>query len=227
MELPQTSAARLALPDQRIMHGTILVVDDDPLVLSLLRRLLAPLGFAVREAASAESALSLLAVERQDLVICDVRMPGKSGFELLEAIRSLHRGTDVMLMTGYSSVDGAADALANGAADYLLKPLRPKEILARIQALFQRRGMRAQLAELEFKVRAQGNGAAHGYEHAHNGNGSVAPIARTLGNHERQLVLDAVTRNPGHLDQAAKDLGISRTTLWRRMRKYEIRLPNN
>jgi two-component system NtrC family response regulator len=184
------------LPDQRNMHGTILVVDDDPLVLSLLRRLLAPLGFDVREAASAESALALLEVEHQDLVICDVRMPGRTGFELLEAVRDSHRSTDVMLMTGYSSVDGAADALANGAADYLLKPLRQKEILGRIQALFERRLLRAQLAELEGRVRAQGNGAAHGPESERNGNGDVAPIAQALGNHERQLVLEAVSRNP-------------------------------
>lgn len=209
------------------MHGTILVADDDPLVRSLLRRLLAPLGFGVREAANAEDALALLESERIDLVICDVRMPGKNGFELLAAIRGSHRDADVMLMTGYSSVDGAADALANGAADYLLKPLRHKEILARIQALFQRRQMHAQLAELEGRLRTQGNGALHGPAPARDGNGVVAPIAQALGNHERQLVLDAVSRNPGHLDQAAKDLGISRTTLWRRMRKYAIRLPSD
>jgi len=202
------------------MYGTILVVDDDPIVLSLLKRLLAPLGFEVRETANAEAAMALVNLEHPDLVLCDVRMPGRSGFDILQSIRIAHPATDVMLMTGYASVDGAAEALANGAADYLIKPLRPKEIVARIQALFQRRRMRAQLAELEGKLKAHMNGVAH--ENGEDG----APMARALGKHERQLVMDAVTRNPGHLDQAAKDLGISRTTLWRRMRKYGIRLTN-
>jgi DNA-binding NtrC family response regulator len=203
------------------MHGTILVVDDDPLVLALLRRLLAPLGYEVREAASGEDALTVLAQFRQELVICDVRMPGMSGFGLLAAIRGSYPDTDVMLMTGFSSVEGATDALAHGAADYLLKPLRQNEILSRIQALFQRRRMHSQLAELQGKLWAHVNGTPTG-QPTHNGNGCVAPIAQALGDHERQLVLDAVTRNPGHLDRAAKDLGISRTTLWRRMRKYGI-----
>ena len=203
------------------MHGTILVVDDDPLVLSLLKRLLAPLGFEVHETASAEAALALVNLEHPDVVLCDVRMPGRSGFDILQSIRCAHPSTDVMLMTGYASVDGAAEALANGAADYLIKPLRPKEIVARIQALFQRRRMRAQLAELEGKLKAHMNGVAHEYG---EDDSRTAPMARALGNHERQLVMDAVSRNPGHLDQAARDLGISRTTLWRRMRKYGIRL---
>jgi len=137
------------------MQGRILVVDDEPIVHSVLKEALARGGLSVTRAPDAEGALEILGREPHELVLCDIRLPGKDGFELLREVRRTHPGTDVVMMTGYASLDGAVDAMATGAADYLIKPLRPKEIVARINAIFERRQLEAQLQHLEGELRSR------------------------------------------------------------------------
>lgn len=132
----------------------ILVVDDEPVVLDVLSDVLEREGFAVTLASRASAALDELARQTFDLVLSDIRMPGMDGFELLRRVGSAHPGTDVILMTGYASVDGAIDALQLGAADYLIKPLKPKEIVARIRACLRRRGLEAEVQDLRNREQA-------------------------------------------------------------------------
>lgn len=140
------------------MLDRILVVDDEPVVLDFLREVLTREGFQVSLATQAEEALSLLGAEPHDLVLCDIRMPGKDGFELLRTVGRRHPGTDVILMTGHASVDGAIDALTLGAADYLIKPLKPKEIEARVRACLERRRLEAQIHALRSELRSRYHG---------------------------------------------------------------------
>ncbi len=106
------------------MHR-ILFVDDDPSVLSSLRR-----GFRksakiwdMHFAQSSEDALSQLNADAFDLVVSDVKMPGKSGFALLAEIRVRYPETAVILMTGMPSIDAAIEAIKLGAVNYLSKPI--------------------------------------------------------------------------------------------------------
>ncbi len=137
------------------MFGRILIVDNEPIVLDVLREVLASCGHEVSPVRSAQAALELLAREPHDLVLCDIRMPGMDGFELLRAIGKTHPGTDVVLMTGFGSLDEAVDAMAQGAADYLMKPLRPKEVQARIRSILERRRMEAELQSLRGELRSR------------------------------------------------------------------------
>lgn len=137
------------------MYGRILVVDDEPVVLDVLCEVLSREGYPVSRASEAQAALDLLAREPQELVLCDIRMPGMDGFELLREITRSHPGTDVIMMTGYGSLDGAVDAMSMGAADYLIKPLKPKEILARIRAILERRRLEAELSSLQGELRTR------------------------------------------------------------------------
>ncbi len=137
------------------MLGRILIVDDEPTVLDVLKEVLTSCGHEVSSVQSAPAALELLAREPIDLVLCDIRMPGMDGFELLRAIGKTHPGTDVVLMTGDGSLDGAVDAMAQGAADYLMKPLRPKEVQARIRSILERRRMEAELQSLRGELRSR------------------------------------------------------------------------
>jgi len=133
----------------------ILVVDDEHVVLDILSDVLTREGFAVSLATCADEALQRLSDESYDLVLSDIRMPGMDGLELLRRVARGHPGTDVILMTGYASVDGAIDAMQLGAADYLIKPLKPKEIVARIRSCLRRRGLEAQVHELRGAVRSR------------------------------------------------------------------------
>jgi DNA-binding NtrC family response regulator len=137
------------------MHGRILIVDDEPLVLELLTEVLSNSGHEVTAAASCRAAVEFLGRESQDIVLCDIRMPEMSGFDLLREVRRAHPATDVMMMTGYGGLDGAVDAMALGAADYLMKPLKPKEVQARVRAVLDRRRLEAELQSLRCELRSR------------------------------------------------------------------------
>lgn len=116
-----------------------LVVDDDDLVRRALQRILAAQGLAVLEAASADEALGLLATEAPvPLVIADIRMPGRSGVELLQDIRHRYPDTAVVMITGVAEVQSAVQCLQAGALDYLPKPLLPEEVRHRVHLALER-----------------------------------------------------------------------------------------
>jgi DNA-binding NtrC family response regulator len=114
----------------------ILCVDDDPGVLVVLEQVLAGLGHPTTLASSVGDALELARRESFDLVITDYRMPDASGLDLLAQLRESGFETPVIVMTGYSTVELAVDAMKRGAADYLTKPLRAEALrIAVTQAL--------------------------------------------------------------------------------------------
>jgi len=137
------------------MLGRILIVDDEPLVLDVLTEVLTSAGCEVSQAARGQTALDLLDQQPCDIVLCDIRMPQMDGFALLREIQRTHQATDVLMMTGYGSLDGAVDAMALGAADYLMKPLKPKEVIARIRAVLERRRLEAELHSLQSELRSR------------------------------------------------------------------------
>jgi DNA-binding NtrC family response regulator len=137
------------------MLERILVVDDEPLVLDVLADVLAREGFDVSQADGGERALEILTVEPHALLLCDIRMPGMDGLEILREVRRSHPATDVVMMTGFGSLEGAIDAMALGAADYLIKPLKPKEVVARIRSILLRRQLENEVHALHCELRAR------------------------------------------------------------------------
>lgn len=100
----------------------VLVVDDAPDTLEVLQRNLASRDFSVLAARGAAEAVRILEVEPVDLVITDLKMPGASGLDLVRHVRENHRDTEVMMITGYPSLEGAVQAVKTGAEEYLAKP---------------------------------------------------------------------------------------------------------
>ncbi|MDQ7830419.1 MAG: sigma-54 dependent transcriptional regulator [Desulfovibrionaceae bacterium] len=105
------------------MKPSILVVDDDPGHLSMLTTVLSGWGYRVEGASSGQKALAAIREKPRDLVLTDVRMAGMDGIEVLRAVKEYNPAMPVLIMTAYSSVETAVDALKNGAYDYLIKPL--------------------------------------------------------------------------------------------------------
>lgn len=115
----------------------ILVVDDEPPIVRLVRAKLQADGYGVISADRGEAALKLLEDERPDLVILDVMMPGLDGFETLHRIRTESR-LPVIMLTAKSSDRDKIRGLEHGADDYLAKPFNPDELSARVAAVLRR-----------------------------------------------------------------------------------------
>src|SRR5436853_4208899 len=104
-------------------HAKILVVEDDPDIRRILEMFLTEKGFRVKIAADASRALDMLAEEPIDLILSDVRMPGMSGLDLLRHVKEHDPEIQLVLMSAYSSVKDAVEAIRLGAADYVEKPI--------------------------------------------------------------------------------------------------------
>jgi len=113
--------------------AVILVVEDETIIRSALRRLLEHNQYTVEEAPSIEAALPLLETSKPDLVISDLRLPGRSGTDLLEL-------TDipVLIMTSYASLRSAVDSMKMGAVDYIAKPFDHDEMLASVETILKK-----------------------------------------------------------------------------------------
>ncbi|MCD6120071.1 fused response regulator/phosphatase [bacterium] len=119
---------------------TVLVVDDEEEALRAIGTLLARKGgYNVLSSASGEEAIRLLAENEIDLVITDLRMPGVDGLELLKHISREYPTIFVIISTAFGSLDSAVDALRRGAVDYLQKPNKPSEMLAKVAEVLERR----------------------------------------------------------------------------------------
>jgi len=118
----------------------VLVVDDEAVVLTVLREALRRGGYRVTTAASAEEAIDLMRKRRFDLVLTDKNLPGASGLDVLRAARTLNPAPAIVLITGYSSYDSAIEAMDVGALDYIEKPIRDVDDLRfRIRRALSRR----------------------------------------------------------------------------------------
>jgi two-component system, NtrC family, response regulator GlrR len=114
----------------------LLLVDDDADLLKLLSMRLSAAGYQVTAAASAEAALAQIAVQRPQLVLSDVQLPGKDGLALFDAIRERHPALPVILLTAHGTIPDAVEATARGVYTYLTKPFDGKALLDTIaQAL--------------------------------------------------------------------------------------------
>ena len=116
------AAAEKSAPRQRdLANATILVVDDEMLVRWSLKERLTRQGCNVLEAGTARAAIRL-ATGAVDVVLLDYRLPDATGLAVLHTVKKLHPNIQVILMTAYSSLENAADAIARGAFDYMPKP---------------------------------------------------------------------------------------------------------
>ena len=119
-------------------HDSILVVDDEPGMLSFLSRALGQRCGRVDTAGSVEQAAPMLRRHLYDLIILDIALPGRSGIDWLHDLRDEGYAGDVVLMTAYADLDTAIEALRAGAADFLLKPFSLAQMLNALQRCFER-----------------------------------------------------------------------------------------
>lgn len=113
--------------------SNILVVDDEAVIREGMRRILEGKGYRVEASASGRAAIEKIQDHDFDVVITDLKMPGMDGIEVLKTIKILQPDVPVIIITGYSTVDTAVEAMKSGAFDYIAKPFTSELIIDKVQ----------------------------------------------------------------------------------------------
>ena len=133
----------------------ILVVDDEPGMRSLLKKVLSKEGYFVTPFEKGEEALDALSSEDYDLAILDIEMPGLNGIELLKRIKRKDAGLNVVMITAYGSLQSAVEAMRLGAYDYLTKPFQMDEIKLVVEKALERERLITENRELHRELEEQ------------------------------------------------------------------------
>ncbi len=120
------------------MNARILVVDDEAHIVEFVRGYLERDGYVVLTAADGDAALQLATDEQPDLLILDIMLPRRSGFDVLRALRSAGSSVPVIMLTARDDVIDRVAGLELGADDYVVKPFEPRELVARVGAVLRR-----------------------------------------------------------------------------------------
>lgn len=150
----------------------VLVVDDESMIVSLLSTILREKGWDVTEARSGTAGIDQLDRTRFDVILTDLVMPGDSGIDLLRAAKEIHPDVEVILMTGFATADTAIEAMRNGAFHYILKPLKPEEVVNLVEKAYSQRQLQRENLFLKSEIRA-----AH---HVQSVVGDSKPILRLI-----------------------------------------------
>jgi two-component system response regulator RegA len=171
---------------------TILIVDDDPTLRVRLVRALRDRGLEVAAAGGYDEALAAARVETPELALVDLRLPARSGLDLVRSLKELDPTTVIVVLTGYGSIATAVEAIKLGASAYLTKPVDADQILAAFNG-----GTPASAGAPTF---------------------AVPTLARVEWEHIQRVLADC----GGNLSQAARLLGIHRRSLQRKLWKDPV-----
>lgn len=153
----------------------VLVVDDEPMIVSLLSTVLRERGWDVTEARSGTDGIDQLDRARFDVILTDLVMPGDSGIDLLRSAKEIHPDVEVILMTGYATADTAIEAMRNGAFHYIMKPLKTEEVVNLAEKAYSQRQLQRENQFLKSEIRA-----AHHVQSIVGDSGAILRLIATL-----------------------------------------------
>jgi len=124
------------------MQNKILLVDDEPEILTLFSKVLAKKGYGVATASNGAEALNELERDQYPIVITDLKMPKMDGMALLKRVKREHPDTEVLVLTGFGSIESAVEAMKKGAFNYFTKPYNIDEVLIELKKIIELKKMR-------------------------------------------------------------------------------------
>jgi DNA-binding NtrC family response regulator len=183
---------------------SVLFVEDEPRLREILQTAMTSWGFAVGTARSGEEAIKTMEQQTRDIALLDLNLPGMSGIELFEQIRSRWPATAVVILTGFGDLAAAKAAIRLDVVDFLTKPCR----LDDLETALDRAWKRSPASQLPIVPAA-----------AMPDDPEAPP--KTLEEIERKHILETLSRHKGNRTTAAAELGISRRTLQYRLSEYQ------
>ena len=190
-------------PDSKVTHtaatlgySSIMIVDDTIILRDRLAMAFRQRGFRVETAANYDEALVVFSESPTELAVLDLRMPGRSGLDLLQRIKAKSPDCQVVMLSGFGSIAAGIDAIRAGAVNFLSKPADADEILATFA-----RGEASNLPDVKGDDFPAPSLARAEWEHIHrvlsDCGGNISEAARRLGIHRRSLQRKLRKRAPG------------------------------
>ncbi len=134
--------------------ATLLVVDDEQFVRDLLEDFFAKNGYTVTTAANGETAIDCCRADRFDAALVDLKMPDRTGTDVLGELRAIDPNLPVIIMTGYPTLDSSVEAIRRGAQDYVVKPFRLQDLKERVDRAVRTRALTRDIDELRTRLAA-------------------------------------------------------------------------
>jgi two-component system response regulator RegA len=191
-------ATHIVLNDKRFKMSEVnfLIVDDDPVFSQVLARSLTRRGYNTLVAESAEAAIPLAEKHKPDLATVDLKMDGDTGLLLLPKLLEIVPECKVVILTGYSSIATAVEAIKLGAVNYLCKPADTDEVLSALN------------------------------QEAANPEQAIAEKPMSVNRLTWEHIQKILTENDGNISATARQLGMHRRTLQRKLQKRPVREEN-
>lgn len=188
-------ATHIVLNDKRFKMSEVnfLIVDDDPVFSQVLARSLTRRGYNTLVAESAEAAIPLAEKHKPDLATVDLKMDGDTGLLLLPKLLEIVPECKVVILTGYSSIATAVEAIKLGAVNYLCKPADTDEVLSALN------------------------------QEAANPEQAIAEKPMSVNRLTWEHIQKILTENDGNISATARQLGMHRRTLQRKLQKRPVR----
>jgi DNA-binding NtrC family response regulator len=131
----------------------IQIIDDEDSILSMVERYLKRNGFEVRTDIDAETGLDYLREKQVDLILVDLKMPGMDGLEFVKAVKDMKYPAEIVVMSGYGTVETAVEAIKIGAFDFIEKPLNFEKLMVTVQNALQKSQLKGRIAFLESRIK--------------------------------------------------------------------------
>ena len=131
------------------VKSRILIADDEQGIRDLLKLDLSKLGHSIETVSNGEEAIARVQAEKYDVVITDIKMPKHDGMEVLAQVKKISPETEVIMITGYATVENAVDAMKNGAYDFIQKPFNMEEVIALLDKALEKSELKTLIALYE------------------------------------------------------------------------------
>jgi len=211
----------------------ILLVDDDPQLCTLVKRMLEGHGMALESVGRGNAGLAALRESRPDALLLDLDLPDMSGDEVMRRALELHPGLPIVVLTAERDGQHVVACVRAGASDYVIKPCNEVRLITSLHNALEQGRLRNELRSLSDELHGDAGSSVDATENSmlsqlqpERGAAVVQPESKdaikTLADWERLLIEHALTSTRGNVREAARRLGIGRTTLYRKMERYAL-----